>query len=239
MRWQWRKDKPNKWQLSLQTLIVLLLPVVLVGSSISLLLTRQWLELEYSRETFPPDLLGWEQQERSQLAAATLDWILKGSELELVSLKDGDRGLVYNKREVEHLIDVKRVVDGFRGVYQLSVVVMAGLLIWLAHNRDFKKKLIQVLAMGGIVTLTLMTILTMMVTLAWDKFFANFHQLFFKPGTWLFYSDDNLIRLFPERFFVDSAVAAVAISAVVGALLALIPNVGLKKKKRWLRFLKK
>jgi uncharacterized membrane protein len=38
--------------------------------------------------------------------------------------------------------------------------------------------------------------------------FLAFHELFFEPGTYLFPADSDLIRLFPEPFWFDAALAA-------------------------------
>jgi uncharacterized membrane protein len=39
--------------------------------------------------------------------------------------------------------------------------------------------------------------------LSFGVFFVAFHNVFFEPGTWVFYYSDTLIRLFPERFWRD------------------------------------
>jgi integral membrane protein (TIGR01906 family) len=49
------------------------------------------------------------------------------------------------------------------------------------------------------------------MAISWWKFFSTFHSLFFEEGTWVFLRSDTLIRLFPERFWMDVAVLVVAL----------------------------
>jgi integral membrane protein (TIGR01906 family) len=37
--------------------------------------------------------------------------------------------------------------------------------------------------------------------------FEDFHRIFFKGDSWLFSTSDTLIRLFPQQFWFDAALA--------------------------------
>jgi integral membrane protein (TIGR01906 family) len=54
-----------------------------------------------------------------------------------------------------------------------------------------------------------------------DRFFADFHGLFFESGTWQFPSGDLLIQLFPEPFWMSTAVLVAALSLVGAVALTL------------------
>jgi uncharacterized membrane protein len=76
------------------------------------------------------------------------------------------------------------------------------------------------LALGGGLTVAVVLALGVSATLAWPIMFPLFHEVFFPPGTWQFGADSGLISLFPERFWFESALAAFALVAGAGAVLA-------------------
>ena len=56
---------------------------------------------------------------------------------------------------------------------------------------------------------------------AFDHAFLLFHEIFFPQGNFLFAADSNLLRLFPEGFWFESALAA-GLLIVVSALAVTI-----------------
>ena len=58
-----------------------------------------------------------------------------------------------------------------------------------------------------------------------DTFFAAFHGLFFRSGTWTFPYDSMLIRLFPERFWIASGVAWATLTGAGAAVLLVAAKV--------------
>ena len=46
--------------------------------------------------------------------------------------------------------------------------------------------------------------LLLLMALSFDFIFTEFHHLFFEGDSWLFLYSDTLIRLFPERFWMDA-----------------------------------
>jgi integral membrane protein (TIGR01906 family) len=60
------------------------------------------------------------------------------------------------------------------------------------------------------------------VIVGFGVLFVAFHNVFFEPGTWVFFYSDTLIRLFPERFWRDIFIYVGLISALLGLLVALL-----------------
>ena len=71
---------------------------------------------------------------------------------------------------------------------------------------------------------TAAVLLGVFFAVAFDTAFAAFHALFFAAGTWQFGPDSNLIRLFPEPFWFETALVA-GLSIVLGAVLAALLGV--------------
>jgi len=56
---------------------------------------------------------------------------------------------------------------------------------------------------GSLLTIFIFFLIFFIVIFAFDSFFQYFHQLFFAENSWLFYENDTLIRLYPEKLWID------------------------------------
>ncbi|UXN33583.1 DUF1461 domain-containing protein [Glutamicibacter sp. M10] len=72
----------------------------------------------------------------------------------------------------------------------------------------------------------MIAVLTVAALMGWENFFTQFHALFFSQGTWTFSVKDTLIRLYPEQFWVDSAIgiAVLVVATVVVVLISCWPT---------------
>ena len=50
------------------------------------------------------------------------------------------------------------------------------------------------------------------ILLGFDSFFTRFHEMFFEGDSWRFSDTDTLIRVYPERFWVDVSQIAAALT---------------------------
>jgi integral membrane protein (TIGR01906 family) len=83
---------------------------------------------------------------------------------------------------------------------------------------------------GGLVTILLIVAVLIGVVMDFDMLFTQFHHLFFTGDTWLFYTNDSLIRLFPEKLWSD-AFLFMGIFTLTGAILFMLPGITRKKLK--------
>jgi integral membrane protein (TIGR01906 family) len=181
---------------------------------------------EYRR--IAPDAYGFSDEERLQLANATLDYLQRPEPaneviylLEDLRLPGSDQPL-YNQEEIGHMLDVKIIADAFKRVmWGLAVVVIGGLAFLLAwpETRPLGYKTIM---HGGLFTTAVLIVIGILIGAAWNFVFVQFHELLFPPGTWTFAYTDSLIRLFPEQFWFDFGVIWVAGILVQGLILAAI-----------------
>jgi integral membrane protein (TIGR01906 family) len=72
---------------------------------------------------------------------------------------------------------------------------------------------------GSIVTFVLVVGLAVLAVLGWDRFFTDFHRIFFSQGNWTFQLSDTLIRLFPGQFWIDSAIVIGVLTLLVSSLI--------------------
>lgn len=200
-------------------LATLLIPVVLVLTAVRILLTPTYLQLAYRLPGFPQDPYGMTFQERLYWAEKARQYLLRPVDIDfLAELRFDDGRPVFNVRELAHMEDVKRVVQGSLRVWYAALGGLALLGLW-ARRRGRWSAFRQALYRGGWLTLILMGLMALAVIAAFGVFFVAFHQVFFEPGTWVFDYRDTLIRLFPERFWQDVF--------LIGALLTVVMALGL------------
>jgi integral membrane protein (TIGR01906 family) len=203
------------------TLIVLLIPLLLVLSSVRLVMTPQFLAFEYHRADFPPDIYGFSREDRLNYAPFAIDYLLNDSGIDyLGDLTFDDGRPLFNERELGHMVDVKSLTRAALLVLTLALPLTVMLGVLLARRRGTRARLGVALMTGGGITLLLMATVAGLTLVAWDTFFTGFHQAFFSEGTWIFDYSDTLIRLFPERFWFDAALTVGGLTAA-GAVICL------------------
>ncbi|MBI3282482.1 DUF1461 domain-containing protein [Candidatus Curtissbacteria bacterium] len=110
----------------------------------------------------------------------------------------------FTKREVLHLADVKSRVLAATTMLFLNL----GLVILIATILLAKKKrqiLLWVLKTGSLVGILAILTLSASSFINFDFLFLKFHLISFTNDLWLLPPESNLIKLFPQQFFQDSA----------------------------------
>ena len=212
---------------------LLALPLLLMMGAVRLVMSHEFLRLEYLRPGFPTDPYGFTTQDRLHLGNFAIDYLFNGEDIEfLADLRlPSDKCLrpatgssqcaMFGVSELSHMEDVKLFNSGVF-VFALAVLLSAAILIVTSRrNYDFRAAIIRGLREGGMVTLALLATTITMAAVAWDRLFDTFHELFFAVGTWRFPFSATLIRLYPERLFLDAALA-IGLMMALGAVLVLI-----------------
>lgn len=206
----------------LQTLIVVLLPVLLVIGSVRLLNTDEYLTFEYGKASFPEDPFGFDRSQRVAYSGVNFRYVRENQPIDaLARLRLGDQP-IYNARELKHMQDVQKTYQMITRIWHfaLGITLLAGLaLAWEVETRPV---LLVALQAGGLLAAGLIAAIGVLALIAWRFWFVAFHQVFFAPGTWSFNNSDTLIRLFPEKFWFDAALTISVLSLAGGLLLALI-----------------
>ena len=209
-----------------QIFLVILVLTFLLLTGIRLLLTDAFVQIEYNLPWFPADPYGMTNEQRLEYAPIALEFLLNGAEPSFLGDLTFDDGTVlFNQREVDHMVDVQVLTMAFIRVWYVTVVLLAGILIW-AWWGGWWADLMQMLSTTGWVILAILGTLILLMLISFDLVFTNFHAIFFEGDSWLFYYSDTLIRLFPLRFWED-AFGFAGIFTVAGGLALWL---GLRKK---------
>ena len=211
----------------LSFLVSLLTPLALIGLALRILLTPVYFTIEYNLPYFPADEYGFTKADRLQWAPLAVEYLINSADISyLGDLKFEDGSPLYGERELNHMQDVKEVVQGALRAWYISLAILI-LLAVLAVRGGWISQYTNALQRGGWWMIGLAVSLAVIAgagillnpDIFW-VFFSWFHSLFFTGDSWLFYYSDTLIRLFPIRFWQDAFLAAAVIALGGGMGLA-------------------
>ena len=204
----------------LKSVIVILAPVWLVLGSVQLLATDSYLALEYGRADFPHDHSAFNFQQHLAYAEANFQYVRDRLDPAALETQRLGNGPLYNERELQHMRDVQSVYQAVGLVWKVTgaLLLLAGLA--LARRDARRSSLAGALKWGGFMTASAVAASALFATIAWQGWFVAFHEIFFAPGTWTFSYSDTLIRLFPEKFWFDTALTISGLTLVAGLAVA-------------------
>ncbi len=212
--------KPSLYVKIVSWIITILVPAALTLTAVRLMMTPLFLQFEYNLPGFPADLYGFTKQDRLYWSRNALDYLLNSKGIDFLKNQQFEDGsLVYNQRELHHMLDVKNAIRVVLFVWYISLAGLVLIGVW-AWRAGWVKEYRNSLARGGWLTVLLLVAILVLVLFAFGYFFVAFHNVFFQPGTWMFEYTDTLIRLFPERFWRDIFLLVGAISIGGGLVLA-------------------
>lgn len=213
------EEKKPAYRNWLSWLVAIMVPVMLILTSVRLLVTPVFIQIEYRTPNFPADPYGFTQQDRLQWSQVALDYLLNDegiSFLQELEFEDGTQ--VYNARELKHMLDVKEVLRSALNVWYISIGSIFLLGVW-AYWGKWMESYQRGISRGGWITVGIIAVTMVIVLIGFSVFFVFFHQVFFESGTWVFRFSDTLIRLFPQRFWRDTFIAIGLLSLAGGLLL--------------------
>ena len=209
--------------LALRWLVALCVPPLLLWLTLALLATPAFLRWEYARIPSPA---GLEASDRQALAETTTRYVLgHASRAEVAALRDAGAPL-YAAEELAHLDDVRLLIGRVRALGLWAGLVLLAVVLVPPLRR--RADLPRALELGGWLCVGLVGLAAVGLAIGWSWLFKTFHELLFPPGTWRFSLESGLIRLFPDRFWFESALALGTLFLVEGIGLALI-------SRRWRR----
>jgi integral membrane protein (TIGR01906 family) len=209
--------------------VVIAMPFLLTIAMMRLVIawdSPSYPEWEYGR--IAPDRFGFTDAERLERAEATLAYLRQTEPADEVIFMleelrlPGTNDSLYNEEEIGHMIDVKNVADSFRRImWVLGVLVVGGLAFLLARPQT-RQAGYKALFHGGVLTAAILLVMGLLVAVAWNFVFVQFHEILFPPGTWTFAFEDSLIRLFPEQFWFDFGLLWTGGIFVMGLVIAAV-----------------
>ncbi len=142
----------------------------------------------------------------------------------LVTVRGQVRPL-FNDRETTHLGHVRGLMGSF---YTLQMAAGSYALIyllatWWRWRRECWRRFGKQFRQGAVLTVALFAVFGLLSVLDFDQFFWQFHLVSFDGDCWLFDpTKDNLVMMFPQGFWYDSAMrlALATANQAIGAFVA-------------------
>jgi integral membrane protein (TIGR01906 family) len=218
--------------LILATVVVaVLVPPLLVTTGLRVV-THDWIvSFEYDHGGVPSDRYGLTRGEREELALTGLDSIRPGGPgialLEGARLPDGEPA--FNGRELRHMRDVRHAVGVAFRVQEAALLLVLVLGVALAWTPATRRAVPRGIQLGAAATLVVAALLGAVMLLAWDRFFVDFHGVFFSGDTWRFARTDTLLRLYPDEFWMGVAAWIAGITVVSALALLVLSTVVLRR----------
>ena len=201
----------------MQVLLAVFYPVVLLVAAIRLVNTPLFLWAEYHRPGFPADSFGFSTEDRMTYGSYAVDYLVNfAGPRYLGGLVNAAGKPLFATGEVTHMADVKSVISMAFIVGAVLAIGMVIAIIYLLRRSTGGVR--RGLFAGSVATLILVIALGVLAFMGWETFFSDFHQIFFKEGTWTFYLDDTLIRLFPGQFWEDAGLVIGVVVLVASTL---------------------
>ncbi len=220
-----------KWMIRIcQVLLVIMVPFVVLMTSVRILLTPLTVDIEYKLPNVPADSYGFTLSERTAFAKLAVGYLTNSRGISFLAdqtFPNGDP--LYNERELSHMQDVKNLVQKTIIGWYISgaLVVLAGFFSWqIKKQKDYWVALRD----GGWATLIIIFAILVGVTINFDWLFTAFHHIFFTGDTWLFLYSDTLIRLFPMEFWMNLFIALGFFSILFSVILIWVGNRVSKRK---------
>lgn len=191
-------------------------PILLVASPLYLFVTPSYASRAYTLPGFPPSRFA--PAERERLSDAMVNYLRGRISLQqMVDLRTDAGEPALLPSEVQHMVDVKRVMDGFFIAHAVALVVALAATLLLLPRQPVRWALAVrggIIATGGLIAVVAVAALA-----DFDLFFTVFHRIFFQEGTWTFHYEDTLIQLYPLPFWTravrDMTVAIASLAALL------------------------
>ncbi len=201
----------------------LMVPFSILMGMILLVIQPWFLQFEYSRNNFPEDRFGFSEEDRIKYGIASLLYITESypqNFLSNLSFESGDP--IYGKRELDHMKDVQIVFQAAKKTWTIVIILYFLQIILFYRKASFQLLTRQILIHGSLLTIFMFILIFFVALFAFDPFFQFFHQLFFVENSWLFYESDTLIRLFPEKLWVDGFLLVSILTIITAVIFLLI-----------------
>jgi len=140
----------------------------------------------------------------------------------------------FNQEETAHLRDVKGLIQlnslVLNILFILAIVLVA--LLYYIGKKEIIANIGIVLTGGGLLSLILGGIFKIIAG-NFANAFDKFHRIFFEGG-WLFPANYTLIKLFPEKFFIDVVyliLTRIFIAAIIILIVGILIILSQKRRK--------
>jgi len=201
---------------------VLLLPLLVIGTSLRGLVTDRDLLLRGFRENQVATTTGLDDAQLARIADAFVAYFQgPPGQIQMQVTAFGQSRALFNDREVTHMEDVQALIQWF---LRLQLVAAAVVVVRIAAGLVFDRSPgpigREMLWSTGLMV-ALVVLVGVLSLLDFDALWTRFHQIAFRNDLWLLDpTRDYLIMLFPEPFWFTATFSMATSVAIQTALIA-------------------
>ena len=182
----------------------------------------RYVEALYDHGRIPRDRYGLTEAERTRLAEIGLRSIVPSTPEGIDTLRAArlpDGAPAFDARELRHMTDVRTLVARAYRLQVFLLIAIAVLALLLGVSASTRSVVPAALARGSILTIGVALVVAIVSATRYDLFETTFHGLFFDPSSWRFDETETLRRLYPDRFWLDTAITVGALAVVQAFVL--------------------
>ena len=140
--------------------------------------------------------------------------------LDVMVTVDGRQEMMFNKREVDHMVDVKDLYLGAILIRNLAAGFFVFVILFDVLRKRFSfEQHWHAVKNAGIIMFALIAFIIMAAVIDFNTFWTNFHLIFFRNDLWLLNPNtDRLINMVPLNFFI-SLVTRIILASLTGLTL--------------------
>jgi integral membrane protein (TIGR01906 family) len=163
-----------------------------------------------------------------------IDGDVDNSFKEVLDYVKGDKDFIssnlFNERELEHLKDVRELFT----FAKILIALYAFLIIFCIAILE-KKLILEVLKKSSYYVIGFISLLGLSMLINFEKAFIIFHEILFTNDLWILNSKtDNLLKMMPEKLFINIGIRWIVLCLIVCLIFIIIGN-----KEKILKMIKK
>ena len=214
---------------------VLLLPLLIIGTSLRGLITDRDLMLSGFRDNQVAATTGLDDPQLQRIADAFVAYFqAPPGQIQMQVTAFGQSRPLFNDKEVAHMEDVQALIQFFLRMQIIAAAVVIVRLVFAFFVDRSVVPLGRDMLLSTGLMIALIVLVAVLSLLDFDALWTRFHQIAFRNDLWLLDpSTDYLIMLFPEPFWLAATIRMATSVAVQTALVVLV-GLGLLLSPRFL-----
>src|SRR3989344_1240714 len=118
-----------------------------------------------------------------------------------------------SKEEIIHIKDVKNLV-----LLSLTILIVSlALLIFILFKN--KSEIKSLLFTSSLVNIIILILIALPFLINFSSSFTVFHEIFYTNDYWLISSDSDIIKIYPEQFFIDLGIYILITDLIISSLI--------------------